>query len=52
MEKLERTEGTEGVHNSIGRKTISTNPGLSGTKPPTKEYTCRALCSSLICSRG
>jgi hypothetical protein len=36
------TEGAEGVCNLIGKTTISTNhtpPELSGTKPPTKEYT-------------
>jgi hypothetical protein len=41
----ERTEGAEGVCNSIGRTTISTNqtapPELPRTKPLTKEYTWR-----------
>jgi len=34
-------EKTEGVCNTIGRTTISTNqtpPELTGTKPPTNEY--------------
>jgi len=38
------TEGAEGVCNTTGRTTISTNqnpPELSWTKPPTNEYTCR-----------
>jgi hypothetical protein len=38
----ERTEGFEGVCNSIGKTKISTNqtpPELPGTKPSTKEYT-------------
>jgi hypothetical protein len=38
----EKTEGAEGVCNSIGRTIISTNqtpPELPRTKPPTKEYT-------------
>jgi hypothetical protein len=40
----ERTEGADMVCNPIGRTTISTNQThtpleLSGTKPPTKEYT-------------
>jgi len=40
----ERTEGTEGVFNPIGRTTFSTSqtasfPVFPGTKPPTKEYT-------------
>jgi hypothetical protein len=27
-------------------------PELPGTKPPTKGYTWRGICSSCICSRG
>jgi len=37
-----RTEGAEGICNSIGRKTILNQPDplkLPGTKPPTKEHT-------------
>jgi hypothetical protein len=40
----ERTEGTEGVYNPIGRTTISnsqTPSKLPGTKPATKVYTWR-----------
>jgi hypothetical protein len=43
----ERTEGAEGVCNTIGRK-ISTNqttPKFSGTKPLTKEYRWHCLAS-------
>jgi len=38
----EKTEGAEGVCNTIRRTTISSNqtpPLLPGTKPPTNEYT-------------
>jgi hypothetical protein len=40
-EVRERTEGAGGVCNPIGKTTIETNqtPKLTGTKPPTKEYT-------------
>jgi len=40
----EKTEGAEGVCNTIGRTTISTNqtsPDLPRNKPPTNEYTWR-----------
>jgi hypothetical protein len=45
-----RNEGAEGVCNSIGRTTISTNqtPESSRTKPPTKEYTRRDLWLQLL----
>jgi hypothetical protein len=39
-----RTDGAKGLSNSIGRTTISTKQipsKLTGTKPPTKEYTWR-----------
>jgi hypothetical protein len=38
----ERTEGSEGFCNAIGRSTVSTNQTLQSfqeLKPPTKEYT-------------
>jgi len=38
----EKNEGAEGVCNTLGRRTISTNqtpPELPETKPPTNEYT-------------
>jgi len=41
---IEKTEGAEGVCNTIGRMTISVNqtpPELPGTKPLTNEYTWR-----------
>jgi len=45
-EVRKKTEGSEGVCNPIGRKTVSTNhtpSALPGTKPPTSEYTWRNL---------
>jgi len=40
----EKTEGAEGVYNTVGRTAISTNqitPELPGTKRWTNDYTCR-----------